>query len=104
MEKREKKQIKKRAILIDSPFARDYLKGYHETITENRYVDYKSYPFFTVMHIYDNKVSYITLTENSKIGVIIEDQNIYQMHKSLFEFTWHNAKKIDQLDPLSNAQ
>jgi sugar-specific transcriptional regulator TrmB len=92
VKEREEREIKKKAILIDSPFARNYLGGYHTTITENKFVDAKLFPFNSLMQIYDGKVAYVTLSEKNMIGVIIEDKNIYQMHKSLFEFTWLHAR------------
>lgn len=92
--KREELKLKKKAILIDSPFARDYLKDYHKGITENRFIDHKLFPFNTLLQIYDGKIAYVTLSEKSKIGVIIEDRNIYQMHKSLFEFAWEYARPL----------
>lgn len=102
--KREKLGIKKRGIVIDSPFARNYLKDYYREITDTRFIDHKLFPFNTVMQIYDDKISYITLSEKNKIGILIEDKNICQMHKSLFEFAWSHAKPMDQLASLSNAQ
>ncbi len=102
--KREKLGIKKRGIVIDSPFTRNYLKDYYREITDTRFIDHKLFPFNTVMQIYDGKISYVTLSEKSKIGILIEDANIYQMHKSLFEFAWTHAKSMDYLPALSNAQ
>jgi sugar-specific transcriptional regulator TrmB len=94
VQKRDKLNIKKRAILIDSPFARKYLKNYHRTTTDMKFIKHNINNFNTVMQIYDGKISYITLTSKIKIGAIIEDQNIYQMHKSLFKFSWNNAEEI----------
>lgn len=90
--KREALQIKKKAILIDSPFARNYLKNYHKAVTENKFIDHKLFPFNSLMQIYDGKIAYVTLSEKNKIGVIIEDEHIYRMHKSLFEFAWKHAE------------
>jgi sugar-specific transcriptional regulator TrmB len=104
VEKRDKLGIKKKAIIIDSKFARDYLKNYHRGVTDIRFIDHKLYPFNSVMQIYDKKISYITLSEKGKIGVIIEDPNIYQLNKSVFENTWAGAKIFNQLPPLSKAQ
>ena len=42
------------------------------------------------MQIYDNKISYLTLSDKEMIGVIIEDKYIYKMHKDLFEYMWKN--------------
>jgi sugar-specific transcriptional regulator TrmB len=94
VQKREKLGIKKMGIVIDSPFTRKYLKDYHREITDTRFIDYKLFPFNTVMQIYDDKISYVTLSEKNKIGILIEDKNICQMHKSLFEFTWQHAKPL----------
>ena len=47
------------------------------------------------MQIYDNKVSYITLSDKEMIGVIIEDKHIYTMNRDLFDFNWELAQNID---------
>jgi len=89
---RKRKNIKKRGLLIDTPFARKFLKGYHSEITENKFIPSDFFPFGSVLQIYDNKISYISLSEENMIGVIIEDKNINTMHRSLFEFAWQHAK------------
>lgn len=101
VKKREKLDIKKRIIFVDSPFARKYLKAYHVSVTDSRFVDYKLYPFSSLMQIYDGKVAYISLSEKGIISMLISDQNVYRMNKSLFEFIWSYAKKLDELQPLS---
>ena len=45
----------------------------------------------TVLAIYDEKTAYLTVTENSTIGVIIDDKEIASMHRMLFEMTWKAA-------------
>ncbi len=107
VEKRKKLGVKKRGIVKDSPFSRNFLKNYFTDITENRFISGELFPFNTLLQIYDNKIAYATLSKESMIGVIIEDKNIYQLHKSLFENTWQNAKTLDQLEEeggLSNAK
>ncbi len=91
---REKRGIKKRGILLDTPFARDFLKNYHVAITDTRLIAQDAPQFQTVMQIYNNKISYITLTPENIIGVIIEDRDIAEMHKYLFEYTWGKASSI----------
>jgi hypothetical protein len=66
-----------------------------------KFIDHRLYPFNSVMQIYEGKVSYITLSDKGMIGVIIQDSNIYQMHKSIFEYVWSGAKGFNQLAPLS---
>lgn len=94
VEQREKKGVKKRAILLDTPEAREILASYHKNITNNKFIKFEDKPFESIMQIYDGKVSYITLSKDQMIGVIIEDQAIYKMHKTLFNFTWSKAENI----------
>ena len=97
IQKRNRKKIKKRAILIDTPYARKFLQNYYSKITETRLIPDALFPFGSVMQIYDNKISYISLSETDKTGMIIEDKNIAQMHRSIFEFSWNYAKKINHV-------
>ena len=57
VKKRDKLGIKKRAVIIDSKFARDYLKNYHRETTDIKLIDHKLYPFNSVMQIYEGKIS-----------------------------------------------
>jgi sugar-specific transcriptional regulator TrmB len=100
---RDKKGLKKRALLLDSPFAQKYLKNYHRAITDIRLIDSSNYFFTPVMEIYDGKISYVTLSEETKIGVIIEDKSIYDMNRSLFNLIWEKSLPLDQVD-FSKAQ
>lgn len=104
IKRRSELKIKKRGIIVDSPFSRNYLKDYFSDITENRFISHEIFPFNSVMQIYDNKVAYISLSKKAKIALLIEDKNIYRMHRSLYELTWKHAKTIDQLLSDSNTQ
>ena len=102
---RKKVGLKKKIIFLDSPFAREYLKNYYPTVTEFKLIDNKLYPFFgTVVEIYDNKVAYISLSEKDIISMIINDKNIYQFHRSVFEFIWARASSLPKEETLSKAQ
>ena len=91
--KRKELNIKKRGIVLDTLFTRNFLKNYHKQITDTKLIKQEDAPpFKTIMQIYDNKISYLTLSSESKIGVIIEDPNIYKMHKYLFEYLWKITK------------
>jgi len=94
VELREKKQVKKRAILLDTPEARQTLSTYHRTITDSKLIKLNTPPFESIMQIYDGKISHITLSKDQMIGIIIEDPSIYEMHKALFNFTWNKADTI----------
>lgn len=89
--KREKLGLKKRGLIIETPFAREFFKdGYKETVTDTKLIPAgNAPPFETIMQIYNNKISYLTISKSNKIGVIIEDKRIYQMHRYLFETLWN---------------
>jgi len=86
--RREKLGIKKRGFLLDNPKVREMVKIYHTDVTENKFIRYNVPEMETIMQIYENKISYITLKENSMIGVIIEDPFIYKMQKAIFDHFW----------------
>ncbi len=86
---RQKLGLKKKNIGIDTPENRSEIEGYYTDVTEERLIPWPTAAFGTVMQIYDGKVSYFTLGEH-KVGIIIADTHIYEMHRSLFEFTWNN--------------
>jgi sugar-specific transcriptional regulator TrmB len=86
---RQKLGLKKKNIGVDTPENRAEIEGYYTDVTEERLIPWPAAAFGTVMQIYDGKVSYFTLGEQ-KIGIIIADPHVYEMHRSLFEFTWNN--------------
>jgi sugar-specific transcriptional regulator TrmB len=94
-QQREKYGIKKRGIVLDTPFNRKHLSEYHTRVTDTKFIKLNRAPFHTVMQIYDKKISYLTLREENMIGAIIEDPHIYAMHKSLFEYLWTITRSPD---------
>lgn len=103
IEKRLKLGLKKKILSPDSPETRKFLsENGRDEIEEAQLTQYKlldSLPisFNTVLQIYDNKISYITLLEEKKIGIIIEDENIAKMHKDIFEYNWSKAKSLKEV-------
>ena len=93
VKKRASLGIPKKALILDTPFARDYMKTYHKTVTDTRLIsNEEAPPFRSIMEIYDGKISYITFENEIMVGMIIQDQAIYEMHKYLFEFMWNRGK------------
>jgi HTH-type transcriptional regulator, sugar sensing transcriptional regulator len=90
VEERKNLKIKKRLIVPLSE--RDFFPKSKTEFTEVRFIDQKKEDFCTAIQIYNNKISYQTITEDNAIGVIIEDKNIYQMHKMIFEGLWNNSR------------
>ena len=87
---REHHGVKKRGLVIDSPEARKFLSSYKGEVTKTKLISAKEKmpPFQTTMQIYDNKISYITDTDDYFVGIIITDQHIANTHKYLFESLW----------------
>jgi HTH-type transcriptional regulator, sugar sensing transcriptional regulator len=90
VKQRNKKAIPKRLLVQDTPYARERQKNYSE-ITHSKLFKLDINPFNTMMQIYDNKIAYITMTENFFISIIIEDSFLYSMHKALFNSIWENT-------------
>lgn len=91
-ELREKKNIVKKALLLDTIKARELINEYHTKVTEIKFISPKIQEFQTVIQIYDNKISYITLKDDAMIGIIIEDPYIYDTHRKIFEYLWEITK------------
>lgn len=88
---REDRNIKKRGLVVDSPEARKFLTSYNGEVTHTKLISASSgfVPFQTVVQIYNQKISYITLTEQYLVGIIISDPHIYNTQKYLFESMWN---------------
>lgn len=87
---REDQQVKKRVMIMDSPAGRKFMDSYDHGITKAKLMRTTGErPHFqSVMQIYDNKISYITLTDEYLIGIVITDQYLADTHKYLFESMW----------------
>lgn len=88
---RQKLGLKKKNIGVDTPENRQEIEGYYTDVTEERLIPWPTKSFGTVMQIYDGKVSYFTLGDKM-VGIIIADPHVYEMHRSLFEFTWNSPQ------------
>jgi len=88
---REKGTVTKRSLVLDTEFARSiYEKAQLAPKTQKGYkwIPSELYSFSIEMNIYDGKVSYITCVREEIIGVIIENDHIFQMHESLWNMLW----------------
>ncbi len=95
VKKRGKLNIEKRLLVIDSPFTRNLYASLNEdAVSHVRAIEKGDTPFDVTMYIYDGKVSYTTLIQDKIIAVIIEDVNIYNMHKHLFDVMYKKAPSI----------
>ena len=88
---REEKNMQQRALLIDSPETRSFLQSYDSNVTKQKLITANegATAFQSTMQIYDNRVSYITLTDDYFVGIIITDTHIANTHRFLFESLWN---------------
>ncbi len=89
---RKKRGIKKRMLCIDTPFARERIKKFDPAVTEARITHARFSS--VVMQIYGNKVSTVTLEQDRMIGIIVEDKNIANMNRAIFEELWNKAEIV----------
>jgi len=87
---REDKNVRKRGLVVDTPGARKFIASYTGQVTTTKLIPkiQSLNVFQTIIQIYDNKVSYMTMSEHHLIGIIITDQFIANTHKFLFESMW----------------
>ena len=87
---REEQNVFKRVMIIDSAEGRKFISSYDHNVTRAKLIksDDNELYFQNVMQIYDNKISYITLTNDYLIGIIITNKNIADTHKYLFKSLW----------------
>lgn len=87
-QKRVEKNIRKRVFVEDTPWSRDFLKNYiGMKVSEVKFLPPKKI-FHLEMNIYDGKVTYLTYRDKEPIGIIIEDRDIYEVQRALFETLW----------------
>lgn len=93
VKQRIKRNIPKRIISPDTPRVREIIKKDDATITDERVIAGISFSE-TLTMIYNNKVCFITLTDEKKIATIVEDSHVANMHREIFEFMWRNSTTL----------
>lgn len=94
VQKRLKLGIKKKLLLVDNPTSRKALENPSDTsLTDTRIINNpNSFPINAVIEIYNNKVAYITFSDQDNLtATVIDDPVIYQLHRYLFESEWCHA-------------
>lgn len=95
---RRARGIRKRTLALDTAGSREYLKSSAPEITDLRLIKTGAVPFETSKHIYDGKVSYLTLSPDRMIGIIISDPHIYATEAAIFDFAWKQANELQPED------
>lgn len=91
VKERAKRNVAKRVIVADSPEAHEYFSNIQTPNTKIALVKGLQERHGTIVEIYDNTVSFITLTEGTRISLVIRDPHIFEVHKNQFEFIWSKS-------------
>lgn len=94
VKKRESLEKSKKLLILDTSTARNYLKNQNPKYTEIRFLPQNIQPLHTTLQLYDGKILYLTARKDNLIGIMIEDKDIYQFHRQLFEAWWEKAEKF----------
>lgn len=90
--KREKLGIVKKVIRIGvEPYHEASFGSEYQKITDIRYLNKTNATFKSSVQIYDNKISFQVIDKGQIISIIIEDKNIYEMNKFIFNCLWEEA-------------
>lgn len=92
-QRRAKKNVKIRAILPDTPGARERIKHNKAETREAFLVPKEKYAFSPEINIYDNKIVFMSLVE--KFSLIIESQELADALKKAYELSWEEAKRLN---------
>ena len=89
---RVKRSIKFRGIYNSSVKMKEMLENSDEELREYRLISPEEFPFTDEINIYGNKVAMLSLEENI-IGIIIEDKQIADTQREVFNLLWGISKK-----------
>lgn len=91
--RRQREKVFERAIIPDDPIALEYMKGYTANeVTDILFIPHEKFKFVGEVNIYNNKVSFVTFSDISHIGVLIESKEIYETLAASFDLSWEYAK------------
>lgn len=88
IKKRLAKGVAKRIIVADSAEARVFFAKQNTPLTEVAFVPDYPTGFHTAMEIYNDSVTFLTMSAEKGIAVIVNDADIAAMQRAQFEFLW----------------
>lgn len=87
--KRKEKEVHKKLLLFDSKLAHEAKQEGGDEYTDIRIIDKENVPEIeAAAEIYDDTVTYLTISDQQKIAAEITDERIAQMQKQLFLALW----------------
>lgn len=91
--KRELAGVKKKIIRVGERPMTEKVNKKYGAITEVKYLNKESCPFKASVQIYDNKISFQIIDKGQIISILIDNRNMYEMHKAWFEFMWESIRE-----------
>ena len=92
------KKIQKRVLTKSSEVAMDAIKARpYDDHTQIRLNPIDHEALDVDLLLYDGKVMYTSYEDREPVGMIVEDQALYEMKKVLFESLWQQAKDVTLL-------
>lgn len=93
IKKKVQKKLWLRGIFCKDPLGEIFKSKGKEELREVYLISKEDYPFNNEINIYDDKVAIIS--HEDQIGVIIQNQNIADSQRAIFNFAFKYAKRID---------
>lgn len=100
VEKRSKLEIKKRLLVVENSFTNELFKKWNKenpdffSVTELKMVKTPLNEIEGTVQIYGNKIGLITISNENLISIIIEDERINKLFKSMFEALYLVSSKF----------
>lgn len=98
VEKREKLNIKKRVLVIENDFSKKFFNDLNTinpeyfSVTDIKMVKTPISEVEGAIQIYENKIGLITISNDNLISIIIEDERINKLFKSMFEALYSTSE------------
>jgi HTH-type transcriptional regulator, sugar sensing transcriptional regulator len=94
IETKVKRKIWLRGIFCADKIGKSFKEKGHEELREVYLIPKKDFPFKNEINIYDDKVAIIS--HEDQVGVIIQNQNIADTQRAIFELGFKAAKMLDK--------
>jgi sugar-specific transcriptional regulator TrmB len=95
VKKRVEKKIWVKGIFTDSEQARGFKQRSKSELRKVNLIDPEKFPFKNEINIYNNKVNIISFKD--EMGVLIENEDIANTQKSIFELAWEYTELLNSL-------
>lgn len=89
---RVKQKLVTKIIALDSPESREWEQTSKEELRQIKLIPKGEFNYSGDIHIYGNK-AIITTYKKNLLGIMIEDENIVQMLRNMFEIIWAKDKR-----------